>query len=601
MTDFTIRFFICNIYISGIIVILLTVKRILKHNLSGRMQYNLWFLLLGLLSVPFFPFRIMEFPPFFSWLNNLKRFQKSDTLAVEKATNVNLSKSTNLITDFTLSINSNAHSVMGCILFGIWILGMIVMLLLIMKSSFRINALKKSALPLQNPEVCRLYHRCLDEIKITKDIPVYSTVFLKSPVIIGILKPCIYMPTHLISDYNEREMRYMLLHELQHCKHRDAIANYLMNLAKVIYWFNPVVWYALKEMRSDREIACDSSVLNMLEKEDYEDYGNALINHIQKVSFTPFPFAAGIGGSMKQIKKRIMNIASYEKPTFTKKIKGIAVFVLTAALLLNLAPFISTYAAQESHYQWKAAPKNISYIELSDYFKEYDGCFVLYDLGNDSWSIYNMEHATLQVSPDSTYKIYDALFGLEEGVITLDDSMIEWNGEPYPFDAWNTNQTLQSAIKYSVNWYFQKVDEQLGTDRLHSYIRKIGYGNKNISGDFSSYWMESSLKISPIEQVELLIKLYNNDFDFAPENINAIKDAICLSTSNNGAFYGKTGTGRVDGQDINGWFAGFVETADNAYFFATNITAEKEADGSNAAEITLSVLSDMGIWSYDAK
>ena len=92
-----------------------------------------------------------------------------------------------------------------------------------------------------------------------------------------------------------------------------------------------------------------------------------------------------------------------------------------------------------------------------------------------------------------------------------------------------------------------------------------------MSSDFSTYWMESSLKISPIEQVELLIKLQNNSFGFAPENINTVKDAICLSSSDAGTFYGKTGTGRVDGQDVNGWFIGYIETADNTYFFATNI------------------------------
>ena len=57
-----------------------------------------------------------------------------------------------------------------------------------------------------------------------------------------------------------------------------------------------------------------------------------------------------------------------------------------------------------------------------------------------------MEHATLRVAPNSTYKIYDALFGLEEGIITPDDSLIAWSGETYPFEAWNANQTLQSAM-----------------------------------------------------------------------------------------------------------------------------------------------------------
>ena len=55
----------------------------------------------------------------------------------------------------------------------------------------------------------------------------------------------------------------MLLHELQHYRHKDAIANYLMNFAGVLYWFNPFVWFALREMRNDREVACDTSVLKI--------------------------------------------------------------------------------------------------------------------------------------------------------------------------------------------------------------------------------------------------------------------------------------------------------------------------------------------------
>ena len=60
--------------------------------------------------------------------------------------------------------------------------------------------------------------------------------------------------------------------------------------------------------------------------------------------------------------------------------------------------------------------------------------------------------------------------------------------------------------------------------------------------------------------------------------------------------YGKTGTGRVNGQDVNGWFIGFVENADNTYFFASNIQYQKHATGKKASEITLSVLSDLNIW-----
>lgn len=617
MANFMIRFLICNVFISGIIGILLIAKRIFKNILSSRMQYNLWFLLLMLLIVPFIPFRLIGFPQIFSWLGYLRSSPASGTgTAMGKAVGTNPTGNADWMNDFTLSVNSETPSIAGYILLGIWILGILAMIILVIKSFLRLRSLEKSALPLQNKEVRRLYNRCLEEMGIHSKIPVYSTAFLKSPIIVGLLKPCIYLPIHLISDYtlsrsarsegayitgypngcNESDIRYMLLHELQHYKHHDAIGSFLMNLAGVVYWFNPLVWYALKEMRNDREIACDTSVLKMLEEDDYEDYGNTLINFAEKVSLIPFPFAASLGGNMKQMKRRIINIASYEKPTFMKRLKGMTAFILTAVLLLGLAPFISTYAADGSHYQWNASSENISYVDLSTYFGEYEGSFVLYDLENNAWSIHDMEHALLRVAPNSTYKIYDALFGLEEGVITPEDSFIAWNGESYPFEAWNADQTLQSAMNSSVNWYFQAVDEQLGASDVYSYIQKIGYGNENMSGDFSTYWMESSLEISPIEQVELLTKLQNNSFGFASENINAVKDAICLSSSDAGTFYGKTGTGRVDGQDVNGWFIGFVETADNTYFFATNIGADSDATGGNATEITMSILSDMNIW-----
>lgn len=595
MADFTIRFFICNVFISGIIGILLTAKRIFKNSLSSRMQYNLWFLLLGLLAVPFIPFPLIGFPLIFSWLENLSASPVSIAGAtIENAVGITPAVNPYWMNDYTLSVNSKAPAA-GYLLLGIWILGMSAMILLVIKSALRMHTLEKSALPLQNPEVRRLYSRCMNEIGIKREIPIYSTAYLKSPVIVGLLKPCIYLPIHLVSDYNEPDMRYMLLHELQHYKHRDAIAGYLMNVAGVIYWFNPLVWYAIKEIRNDREVACDTSVLEMLHAGDYEDYGNTLINFAEKVSLSPFPFAASLGGNMKQMKKRIVNIATYKKPTFWKRLKGMAAFMITAGLLLALTPFISTYAADEDHYRWQSSSERISYVDFSSYFKEYEGSFVLYDSENESWSIHGREHATLRVAPNSTYKIYNALLGLEKGIIAPNNSFIPWNGNAYPFETWNADQNLESAMNSSVNWYFQTIDKQLGAAAISDFLKEIGYGNKNMSSDFSAYWMESSLKISPVEQVELLTKLHNNSFGFSPENINVVKDAICLFSSAAGSFYGKSGTGRVNGRNVNGWFIGFIEAKNNTYFFATNIGADYGAAGSNAADITMSILADMNI------
>lgn len=314
MSGFMLRFLISNLFISGIIGILLFMKWLLRSILSPRMQYRLWFLFLGLLAVPFIPYRLPGLPQVFSWLKTLSSSSGANTgTAAITTINTSSADTINRLNDF--AVNSGAPSRLGSLLLVVWIAGIFIMTRFMVKSLLQLHCLRRSALPLQNPEVRALYHSCLTETGIAGSLPIYSTAFLKSPVLAGIRKPCIYLPIHLISDYHPSEMRYMLLHELQHCKHRDNLAGFFMNLAGAIYWFNPPVWYALAKMRSDRESACDASVLEILEEDFYADYGSTLIHFAEKVSVLSFPFAAGIGGTMKQMKRRILIIASYKKPT----------------------------------------------------------------------------------------------------------------------------------------------------------------------------------------------------------------------------------------------------------------------------------------------
>ena len=136
MANFMIRFLICNVFISGIIGILLIAKQIFKNNLSSRMQYNLWFLLLGLLAVPFIPFRLIGFPQIFSWLGSLRCSPASGTAtAMGEAVGINPTGNTDWMNDFSLSVNSETPSIAGYILLGIWIVGIFAMIILVIKSS----------------------------------------------------------------------------------------------------------------------------------------------------------------------------------------------------------------------------------------------------------------------------------------------------------------------------------------------------------------------------------------------------------------------------------------------------------------------------------
>ena len=344
-------------------------------------------------------------------------------------------------------------------------------------------------------------------------------------------------------------------------------------------------------------MACDTAVLQMLQEDEYETYGLTLIHFAEKLSLTPFPPAFGLGGNGKQLRRRIANIASYRTPSAARKWKGRILCLLTAlTLLAGFAPALPIYAADERRYLWQPPEETVTCHDFSAYFGDYEGSFVLYDLESDMWSIYNEDLATLRTSPDSTYKIYDALLGLEYGVITPECSEMRWDGTNYPIEAWNADQNLSSAMGNSVNWYFQSIDKTAGVQAVKNFIEIIGYGNRDLSGPLPSYWLESSLKISPVEQVELLEKFDRNDFQFAPDHVRAVKDAVCLYASPELTLYGKTGTGRVKGRNVNGWFIGYIEKPGRTWYFASNIRGEDGAAGAAASEIALSILSDLYIW-----
>lgn len=153
MTDFMIQFLLCNLYLSGIIGILLLVKRLFQNILSARMQYHLWFLLLGLLTVPFLPLRLLGLSHTFSCLASLLRrcslmsyvkYDAGEAMSAAQFGNMDW------LNDFTLSVNLSASPTTGSILLGIWLAGILVMSLLLLKSFHRFQNLKRSAMPLRN-------------------------------------------------------------------------------------------------------------------------------------------------------------------------------------------------------------------------------------------------------------------------------------------------------------------------------------------------------------------------------------------------------------------------------------------------------------------
>jgi bla regulator protein BlaR1 len=242
----------------------------------------------------------------------------------------------------------------------------------------------------------------------------------------------------------------------------------------------------------------------------------------------------------------------------------------------------------------QAAPLK-SLDQAAAFFQGYQGTFVLYDESAAEYSVYNQPQSEKQLTPCSSFKIYNSLIALETGVAADETLVIPWNGQPSSITGWNQDHTLASAIKNSVVWYYQALAERIGPQRMQQHLDAMPYGNRDISGGLTRFWLHTSLTISAREQVDLLRRLYQDDLPFSQRNMAIVRKIIIQSEADGVRFSGKTGSAYVGGQFTVGWLVGAVERNNRRYFFAVNIEGEKEASGVKACSIAVDVLKSLAI------
>lgn len=228
--------------------------------------------------------------------------------------------------------------------------------------------------------------------------------------------------------------------------------------------------------------------------------------------------------------------------------------------------------------------------DLGRFFEGFRGAFVMLDPGNNKSILFNREQCEKRLSPCSTFKIPNSLIGLETGVIKDENHLVKWDGTRYPYEPWNRDHILRSAVSNSVVWYFQELASKVGEERMKKYVHELHYGNEDISGGLTKFWLGSSLKISAEEQVDFLCKLYRNELPFSQRSVDITRKIIILDETDERIFRGKTGSGTILQEDGKvksslGWFIGWVERKEpkGARVFAVNIEGGDGATGKKAA------------------
>jgi len=105
----------------------------------------------------------------------------------------------------------------------------------------------------------------LEEVRrglgIRRRVRVLESADAPMPLTWGILRPVVLLPEGS-RDWPPARLRTVLLHELAHVERLDLLAQAIAQAACCLYWFNPLVWLAARQLRKERERACDDAVLS---------------------------------------------------------------------------------------------------------------------------------------------------------------------------------------------------------------------------------------------------------------------------------------------------------------------------------------------------
>lgn len=567
-----------------IFLLLVFFRYILKRYFNYMLNYKVWYLTLLAGLIPFIPIKFSLFK--FNNLNNQEPTVESNSHNLNP--NINTTKP---VHEFTTDIHKFNWDSIDNICTVIWIVLVIILSFKFLNSLLYLKYLKKQSLYLNEKEKNKI-NKILFNHQYKRNIVIRKAESIHSPTTFWYGKYIILIPSLYFKSINDKKLKYIILHEYAHAKNRDTLHLIIFNIFSIAMSYNPLIQIVKRKMIHDNEVEADRFVLNNINKNEFKSYAEAIMDSVLK---TPFfnknILSHSFNGKKSLLKRRLINI---KEANLKKQSKLILIFIciFTFFIMIIQSQFLMGQSLTDYNYK-KPLQSDYQILDESKNFGSNSGSFVMYSMKKDKYYIYNEKESRKRYSPDSTYKIYLALFGLDRHIISDKNSRMSWNHNHYPFDSWNKDQDLNTAIQNSVNWYFERISIQISKNYTSDQLKQLNYGNKNL-GSYKAYWLEDSLKISNLEQVIVLKNMMEKNNHFSKNEKKQLSSSLLIRKNENYELYGKTGTGIVNGKYNNGWFVGYVITNHDKYYFSTHLSDEK-ASGENAKLINEKILKEMGV------
>lgn len=216
------------------------------------------------------------------------------------------------------------------IVVSIWALGTFVLLLRWLVNHFRARRLIDDSAP------CSL----------AAPIPVRCTSALAEPGVVGIWKPVLLMPRHLLESLSPPQLDCVIAHELWHVRRRDNLTAAMHALVEALFWFHPLVWWIGARLIETREHACDEGALR--EGVEAQEYAESLLRVCRhSLESREAWIASAAGGDLVARIRTIMKRS--RAPRFTTLKQALLAFALAGCVALPVAAGINVITTSQIH------------------------------------------------------------------------------------------------------------------------------------------------------------------------------------------------------------------------------------------------------------
>lgn len=221
-----------------------------------------------------------------------------------------------------------------------------------------IRSLRRNTRPLPCPELRKFTD---------KPIPVRVGSGFRSPFLLGLLHPTLYLPNVPLS---EAQFENIVRHELVHIKRRDLWYKRLAFFVRCIHWFNPVVYLAVREINEACEISCDLVVTARMNPAQQDGYMNTILALLSQNKAKTIPLTTAMACGKKQIERRFTMIRNRKRIKKTAIVLSVALAVILCSVTVFASGILGGLASP-ADTQYRNAALGFTLTIPADWQGEY--------------------------------------------------------------------------------------------------------------------------------------------------------------------------------------------------------------------------------------